>query len=102
MRGITGLGFVGPIAWICSTKRRGNEAVPLPPTLALSNHQLSCGWQNEGFTNNGAFSGFNHAANEMQNQHDLDALAKEKFGADYKKKYGVKSLKWGSQMRIGE
>jgi hypothetical protein len=43
-------------------------------------------------------SGLNHAAHAMQQKQDLDAFAKEKFGADYKTKYGVKSLKWGSQM----
>ena len=32
----------------------------------------------------------------------LDAFAKEKFGDDYKTKYGVVSLKWGSQMQKGE
>jgi hypothetical protein len=34
--------------------RRRSEApayVPLPPTPAVSNHQLSSGWQNEGFGN---------------------------------------------------
>jgi hypothetical protein len=71
LRGITGLGFVGPIAWICSTKRRGNEAVPLPPTLALSNHQLSGGWQNEGFTSSGTFSELNQAAHKIQQKQDL-------------------------------
>lgn len=38
----------------------------------------------------------------IQQKQDLDAFAKEKFGADYKTKYGVKSLKWGSQMKKGE
>lgn len=35
---------------------------------------------------------------QIQEKQDLDAYAKEKFGADYKTKYNVKSLKWGSQM----
>lgn len=47
-------------------------------------------------------SGLNHFAHQIQEKQTLDAFAKEKFGADYKSKYGVKSLKWGSQMKKGE
>ena len=43
-------------------------------------------------------SALNHAMHQMEQKQSLDAIAKEKFGADYKTKYGVKSLKWGSQM----
>lgn len=41
-------------------------------------------------------------SDNIQEKKTLDAFAKEKFGADYKSKYGVKSLKWGSQMKKGE
>ncbi|HEX8576375.1 MAG TPA: hypothetical protein VF677_08785 [Flavobacterium sp.] len=51
--------------------RRGSEALPLPPTPAISNHQLSGGWQNEGFTSSGTFSGLNQAAHEIQQKQDL-------------------------------
>jgi hypothetical protein len=47
----------------------------------------------------GIVSGLNHVMHGIKEKQDLDAFAKEKFGADYKTKYGVKSLKWGSQMK---
>ncbi|HEX8576377.1 MAG TPA: RHS repeat-associated core domain-containing protein, partial [Flavobacterium sp.] len=34
-------------------KSGASASVPLPPTPAISNHQLSSGWQNEGFGNSG-------------------------------------------------
>ncbi|HEX8577644.1 MAG TPA: hypothetical protein VF677_15260, partial [Flavobacterium sp.] len=40
--------------------------VPLPPTPAISNHQLSSGWQNEGFGSSEAFSGSNQSEFAMQ------------------------------------
>lgn len=43
-------------------------------------------------------SGLNHFAHMIQEKQSLDTFAKEKFGDDYKTKYGIKSLKWGSQM----
>ncbi|HEX8576742.1 MAG TPA: hypothetical protein VF677_10665 [Flavobacterium sp.] len=45
-------------------ERRRSKApayVPLPPTPAISNHQLSSGWQNEGFQS----SALNHTAHEI-------------------------------------
>ncbi len=47
-------------------------------------------------------SGLNHYEHQIEQKQTLDAFAKVKFGADYKSKYGVKSLKWGSQMKKGE
>ncbi len=48
---------------------------------------------------NGAISaGLNHVAHIIQDKMILNSFAKQKFGSDYKEKYGVKSLKWGSQM----
>jgi len=43
-------------------------------------------------------SGLNHYVHMIEERQDLDAFAKEKFGADYKSKYGVRNLKWGSEM----
>lgn len=43
-------------------------------------------------------SGLNHYMHMIEEKQNLDAFAKEKFGADYKSKYGVKNLKWGSEM----
>ena len=41
-------------------------------------------------------------ANQGQLQNDLDEVAKAKYGADYKTRFGVKSLKWGSQLTSKE
>jgi RHS repeat-associated protein len=43
-------------------------------------------------------SGLNHAVHIIEERYTLDAFTKKKFGEDYKTKYGVKSLKWSSQM----
>lgn len=55
-----------------------------------------------GFSQGVITAGLNHFAHRIQEKQSLDSFAKEKFGADYKTKYGVKSLKWGSQMKNGE
>ncbi|UYW02002.1 RHS repeat-associated core domain-containing protein [Flavobacterium agricola] len=47
-------------------------------------------------------SALNHAAHKIVENIELDEFAKTAFGEDYKVKYGVKSLKWGSQMKKGE
>ena len=53
-------------------------------------------WQ--GAIAGGIVAGLNDVMHKIQQKQDLDAFAKEKFGADYKTKYGVRSLKWGSEM----
>jgi RHS repeat-associated protein len=39
---------------------------------------------------------------EPEDNTDLNSFAKDKFGVDYKAEYGVKSLKWASEMYVGE
>ena len=44
-------------------------------------------------------SGLNHTMHKMnEDKLTLDGFAKEKFGSDYREKYGVKSLRWASQL----
>jgi hypothetical protein len=49
--------------------------VPLPPTPAISNHQLSSGWQNEGFQS----SGMNHLGHNSFDMNKYDYTSSGEF-----------------------
>ncbi|CAA9202861.1 hypothetical protein FLA105534_04286 [Flavobacterium bizetiae] len=46
-------------------------------------------------------SGLNHFAHMIDDIQTLNEFAEERFGADFRKKYGVKSLQWASRMPKG-
>jgi RHS repeat-associated protein len=52
----------------------------------------------DGVRNGAISSGLNHVAHVLQNRLELEAYARKQFGKDFKSVYGVKSLRWGSQL----
>lgn len=94
-------GSLGATAWSAGAGKFANSGVGTIAFGALSGGvgaELAGGnfWQ--GAVTGGLVAGLNHLMHMVEKPQTLNEFAEEKFGKDFRKKYGVKSLQWGSSM----
>lgn len=95
-------GSLGATAWSAGAGKFANSGVGTIAFGALSGGvgaELAGGnfWQ--GAVTGGLVAGLNHYLHKaFKDKLTLDEFAKAKFGVDYRKKYGVKSLQWASKL----